>query len=174
MNIKFILLFVVLIYCGCVNQTQDIDSFYSESTMDDHGIGIEINYYLKGQIEFKLITPEIEKVSEPIEQTIFSKGIQVFIYNRDLDTVATIFSDFAIQNKQDNLVEVQKNVILKNAKNEQLNTEKLFWDREKKTIYTDDFVTINTDNEIIMGYGFVTDQSFSTYSLSNITGTIYL
>ena len=64
--------------------------------------------------------------------------------------------------------------ILINLKNEQLSTEKLFWNRENKTIYTDDFVTINTDKQIIMGYGFVTDQSFSTYSLSNITGTIYL
>ena len=63
---------------------------------------------------------------------------------------------------------------MKNIQNEQLNTESLFWDKNTKTIYTDDFVTINTKNEIIMGYGFVTDQSFSTYSLSNITGTIYL
>ena len=103
-----------------------------------------------------------------------TKVRKVFVYNKKLDTVATIFSDFALQDNHAKVVEVKKNVVLKNSKNEQLNTEKLFWDREKKQIYTDDFVTINTDNEIIMGYGFLTDQSFSTYTLSNITGTIYL
>ena len=116
----------------------------------------------------------MKKVLEPIEKNIFPKGLRVFVYNQKLDTIATISSDFAIQNKNKNLVEVKKNVVLKNDQNEQLNTEKLFWDKDKKQIYTDDFVTINTENEIIMGYGFLTDQTFSTYSLSNITGTIYL
>ena len=159
---------------GCVNKIQETDFIDTESIIADYGLDIEINYYLKGHLEFKLTAPQIEQFSDSVEKNVFSKGIKVFVYNNDFDTVATISSDFAIQNKNENLVEVKKNVILTNSKNEQLSTEKLFWDRETKTIYTDDFVTINTENEIIMGYGFVTDQSFSTYSLSNITGTIYL
>ena len=147
---------------------------YSDLSIDDYGLDLEIDYYLKGKLEFKLIAPEMKKVLEPIEKNIFPKGMRVFIYNQKLDTIATISSDFAIQNKNKNLVEVKKNVVLKNNQNEQLNTEKLFWNKDKKQIYTDDFVTINTENEIIMGYGFLTDQTFSTYSLSNITGTIYL
>ena len=50
--------------------------------------------------------------------------MRVFIYNQKLDTIATISSDFAIQNKNKNLVEVKK-CCLKNNQNEQLNTEKL-------------------------------------------------
>ena len=64
--------------------------------------------------------------------------------------------------------------LLKNYKNEQLSSESLLWDRNAKKIHTDEFVTINTPNEIIMGYGFYSDEHFSSYSLSNITGTIYL
>lgn len=164
----------LLITISCINNIQDIDSLYNNVYQGDYGLDIEINYYLKGQLEFKLIAPEMEKISKPIEKNIFSKGIQVFIYNTKLDTVATIFSDFAIQNSHEKLVEAKKNVILRNAQKEQLNTEKLFWDQEGERIYTDDFVTISTEKEIIMGYGFITDQKFSTYSLSNITGTIYL
>ena len=174
MNTKCGFLFFLLICLGCVNNIKDIDLLYGKSKIDDYGLGVEINYYLEGVLEFKLIAPEMEKISDPIEKNIFSKGLQVFVYNKKLDTVATIFSDFALQDNHAKVVEVKKNVVLKNSKNEQLNTEKLFWDRDKKQIYTDDFVTINTDNEIIMGYGFLTDQSFSTYTLSNITGTIYL
>ncbi len=174
MLFKFFPLFIFLLYVGCVNKIEHINSSFSEKKITDFGIDVEISYYLKGQLEFQLIAPEIEQISEPIKQNIFSQGIIVYIYNSSLDTIASIFSDFAIQNKQDNLVEAKKNVVLKNIQNEQLNTESLFWDKNTKTIYTDDFVTINTKNEIIMGYGFVTDQSFSTYSLSNITGTIYL
>jgi len=157
-----------------VNKIQDINLLYSDSSIYDYGLGLEIDYYLKGKLEFKLIAPEMQKVFDPIEKNIFPKGIQVFIYNQKLDTIATISSGFAVQNNNKKLVEVKKNVVLKNSQNEQLNTETLFWDKDKKQIYTDEFVTINTENEIIMGYGFLTDQTFSTYSLSNITGTIYL
>ena len=125
-------------------------------------------------LEFQLLAPEIKTIHSPNEENIFPKGIKVFVYNEDLDTIATISSDFAIQNKDEQIVEVRKNVILNNLNQEQLITEKLFWDRENKKIYTDDFVTLRTKNQIIMGFGFSTDQQFSTYSLSNITGTIYL
>jgi len=174
MYIKCIFFLVFFTIISCVNKIEDIDLLYSDSSIDDYGLGLEMTYYLKGELEFKLIAPEMQKVLEPIEKNIFPQGMQVFIYNQKLDTIATISSDFAVQNNNKNLVEVQKNVVLKNFKNEQLNTEKLFWDKDKKQIYTDDFVTINTEKEIIMGYGFMTDQTFSTYSLSNITGTIYL
>ncbi len=173
MKIKFFFILIWLLL-SCKNTIQDIDQIYSESITQDYGLDIEINYYLKENLEFKLIAPEIRQLTEPAEINLFPKGIKVVVYNNHLDTVATITSDFAIQKKSEKLVEVKKNVKLINLKNEQLNTEHLFWNRENKTIYTDDFVTINTDKQIIMGYGFVTDQSFSTYSLSNITGTIYL
>ncbi len=174
MYLKFVVLLVFFTLTSCVNKIQDINLLYSDSSIYDYGLDLEIDYYLKGKLEFKLIAPEMQKVLDPIEKNIFPKGIQVFIYNQKLDTIATISSGFAVQNNNKKLVEVKKNVVLKNSQNEQLNTEKLFWDKDKKQIYTDEFVTINTENEIIMGYGFLTDQTFSTYSLSNITGTIYL
>ena len=174
MHIKYLFFFIIIICYGCVNKIQDIDLLYADATIDDYGLDIEIDYYVKGRLEFTLIAPEMKKDLDPVDKNIFPRGIQVFVYNEKLDTISTISANFAVQNNDKNLVEVQKNVILRNSKNEQLNTEKLFWDKDKKQIYTDDFVTINTDNEIIMGYGFLTDQTFSSYSLSNITGTIYL
>ena len=108
------------------------------------------------------------------QSKLFSKGITVYAYNLDLDTLATISANFATENQEKDIFEVRKNVVLTNAQNEQLNTEKLFWDRSIKKIYTDEFVTLTTDKQIIMGFGFTSDQYFSTYSLSNITATIYL
>ena len=162
----------IAIVLGCVN---DISYFNNEiHAIHDYGTDIEIEYYCDNKLEFKLIAEEVKQFSNPVKKSLFPKGIKVFIYNESLDTMATIFADFALQNKEIKLVEVRRNVILTNINNEQLNTELLFWDKERKEIYTDDFVTIKTDNEIIMGYGFLTDEKFSTYSLSNITGTIYL
>tara|TARA_B100001250_G_C19660050_1_gene726632 strand:+ start:298 stop:816 length:519 start_codon:yes stop_codon:yes gene_type:complete len=164
----------LILLFGCVNNIKDIDEAYLESIINDHGEGVEIRYYLEGNLEFQLFASEMEVFSD--EKNLFPKGIKVYVFNNNLDTIATIFSDFAIHNKNDALIEIRRNVILKNNKNEQLSTERLFWSKDTKKIYTkeEDLVTLNTEKQIIMGYGFVSDQYFSTYSLSNITGTIYL
>ncbi|MAZ55479.1 MAG: LPS export ABC transporter periplasmic protein LptC [Flavobacteriales bacterium] len=168
------LLLFFTILTGCLSNIEDPEKIDEEVISHDLALDIEIDFYLKGQLEFKLIAKEMQQTKDMQELSIFPKGIKVFVYNQRLDTIATITSDFAIQNKHKKLVEASQNVILKNSHNEQLNTQKLFWNSNTKKIYTDDFVTINTENEIIMGYGFVTDESFSSYTLSNITGTVYL
>ena len=165
---------VLIMFLGCINTIKDIDASYSEIIINDYGADVEISYYLKGNLEFQLIAPEIEVITFPEEKNIFTQGINVFVYNKKLDTIATISSNFAIQNQDQQIVEARKNVILSNVNQEELFTEKLFWNRDTKTIYTEDFVTLHTKNQIIMGFGFTSDQHFSTYSLSNITGTIYL
>tara|TARA_B100000902_G_scaffold399614_1_gene471364 strand:- start:3428 stop:3952 length:525 start_codon:yes stop_codon:yes gene_type:complete len=174
MRILFYLILAFLVIPSCTQKKEDIELLYSDSLLSDYGLDVEMNFYFGGDLEFQLITQEIQRIQYPVVKNIFPKGIQVFVFDQSFDTIAKINSDFAVDKKEEKLVELSKNVILLNAKNEQLITEKLLWDRQEKRIYTDDFVTITTDNEIIMGYGFSTNQTFSTYSLSNITGTIYL
>ncbi len=161
----------LLTFFSCVNKLEDINFNSSGKNLGDFAQNIELSYYLKGNLEFKLIAPKMNQLAEI---NTFPNGIDVYVYNHKLDTIATISADHAIQNKIKHTVEVSRNVILINSEMEQLNTEQLFWNSETKKIYTNDFVTINTKNQIIMGFGFEADQYFSTYTLSNITGTIYL
>ena len=162
----------MLLFVTCTSNKGDIHVTSSANNTGDFGRDVEISYYSKGILEFELFAPEIETTMK--QSKLFSKGITVYAYNPDLDTLATISANFATENQEKDIFEVRKNVVLTNAQNEQLNTEKLFWDRSIKKIYTDEFVTLTTDKQIIMGFGFTSDQYFSTYSLSNITATIYL
>ena len=164
--------YIILLILGCSNYIQNPN--YTDDNQLEFGVDVVMNYYSEGLLEFKLIAPYIEKLSNPHLVSIFKEGVDVFIYNNNLDTIANISSDFAIHHESNKLIEIKNNIVLTNDKNEKLTTETLFWNRIDKEIYTDDFVTINREKEIIMGYGFRADESFSTYSLSNITGTIYL
>jgi len=165
--------FICLFLSGCANKINNFDLSDSKFTSNNVGVNVEMDYYSKGTLEFKLIAEEIQEMEIPVEQNIFPKGIKVFVYNNNLDTVARISSDFAIQNKAKKLVELQKNVLLISEEKQELSTELLFWDIEKKIIYTDDFVTLNINNDIIMGHGFLTNQSSPAYSMSNINATIH-
>ena len=86
MIFKFFYFFIFLLNIGCVNKIQHINSNFSNQKITDFGVDVEISYYLQGQLEFQLIAPEVDHISDPIKKNIFSQGISVYIYNSSLDT----------------------------------------------------------------------------------------
>jgi lipopolysaccharide export system protein LptC len=54
-----------------------------------------------------------------------------------------------------------------------LETELLYWDRVKDLVYTERFVKITREDEIIMGTGFESNSRFDSYTLKNTSATIY-
>ena len=59
-----------------------------------------------------------------------------------------------------------------NELGEKLNTEHLIWLQEEERIYSEVFVKITTEDEIIMGDGFESNESFTNFKITHITGTI--
>ena len=93
---RVIIILFICITTSCVNKIQDIDLIYSDLNLHDRGVNIESKYYVKGNLEFKLKAGELEQVQKPTKKNIFKNGIQIYIYDLNLDTVATISSDSAI------------------------------------------------------------------------------
>ena len=61
-----------------------------------------------------------------------------------------------------------------NRKGEILNTEQLFWDEVKKTIYSNDMVKITTSDGVIFGEGFESDENFDDWVIRKTSGIIYV
>ena len=171
MFMRTFLCLVFVLFLSCSNGTVITQNSYKYQLLNDTAEDISISYFNEDKLEFKLIASEMSQGSN---ENIFQYGIEVYVFNVKLDTILTIKSDYAFQNKIDDVFEAKKNVILTNNKNEQLMTEHLVWNTKSKTIYTEELVTIKTDSQIIMGYGFETDENFESYTLSNLTGKIYL
>ena len=171
MFMRTFLCLVFVLFLSCFNGTEITQNSYKYQLLNDTAEDISISYFNEDKLEFKLIASEMSQGSN---ENIFQYGIEVYVFNVKLDTILTIKSDYAFQNKIDDVFEAKKNVILINKKNEQLMTEHLVWNTKSKTIYTEELVTIKTDSQIIMGYGFKTDENFESYTLSNLTGKIYL
>ena len=55
-----------------------------------------------------------------------------------------------------------------------LETEALFWDELNERIYTEAFVKITKQEQVIMGEGFESDIYFSEYTLKKSRGMINL
>ncbi|MEO9482668.1 MAG: LPS export ABC transporter periplasmic protein LptC [Ekhidna sp.] len=77
--------------------------------------------------------------------------------------------------KSENLYRAEGNVIVKSfAKNDELNTEQLFWDQSEESFYTDKFVTINSGDEVHTGEGMESNQDFTEYRILKPNGTFTL
>jgi hypothetical protein len=53
-----------------------------------------------------------------------------------------------------------------------LNAEELIWDQNKKKIYSDKFVKVTTEDEIMFGNGFESNEDFSEYKVKKLTGQL--
>jgi LPS export ABC transporter protein LptC len=56
-------------------------------------------------------------------------------------------------------------------KKEQLNTEELFWKQSDKKIFTDKFVTIRQQGDVIYGEGLEAKEDMSDYTINKLRGT---
>lgn len=69
-------------------------------------------------------------------------------------------------------MQAMDSVILIDHEGKKLETELLIWSEKEHRIYTDKFVKISTETEILFGEGLEAKDDFSEYEITNITGRI--
>lgn len=78
----------------------------------------------------------------------------------------TVSANTAYQYMDKNIYELKGAVEIKSYQDKkQLNTEELYWDLTNKEVYTEQFVKIETKEDLLTGYGLVAKQDLSYYSI---------
>ncbi len=135
----------------------------------------EIIYTENGKVKLKVIAP-VTKIFQNVEQpyTEFPEGITVYNFSDSMEIESELTSNYANYYDKKKLWSASNNVIAKNKKEETLNTEHLFWDQNKKTIYTEDMVKITTADGIQYGQGFISDEAFNNWEIKKPNSFYYL
>lgn len=132
-------------------------------------------YTDSGKIQLVLTAPlmeSYEKTETPY--TEFKSGINVQFHDGHQDPVASVTAKYAKYIDSKNLWELQDSVVAVNEAGEKLETELLYWDQKKALIYTDRFVKITTEDQIVQGYGLESDPRLSRRRIKNLSATIYI
>lgn len=144
-------------YVGPLIENKDVTTLYSDSA--------------------KLLI----KLQAPLQQEfengdgVFPKGLYVEFYETPGQKTTTLRANYAKHDRNKDLYLAKGNVVVNNLqKQEMLETEELYWDKNKQEIYTDKFVKITTPEEVITGQGLRANQDFSRYSIAKVTGTFSL
>ncbi|MGQ1787873.1 MULTISPECIES: LPS export ABC transporter periplasmic protein LptC [unclassified Saccharicrinis] len=128
-----------------------------------------------GRIKYHVTTPLLlnyDKAEEPYKE--YPKGGHIMTYD-SLNTIdAQIKCKYAIFHDKIQLWDLRNNVEAVNDEGVVFNTEQLFWDQKNEHIYTEKFVKITTEDEIITGYGLNATENLKQYTLKKMSGTIGL
>jgi len=99
-------------------------------------------------------------------------GLRVQFFDEKGKKESELLSDYAIIDEENDIMQAEKNVVVRNVNGDVLETETLNWSQKKQEIFTDDFIKITTQNEVIFGQGLVSNQNFTKYTINKIKGTI--
>ena len=138
---------------ACKNDIKEVNALAErEKRPDMTGENLELVYSDSARIKYRVLAPEYIKVNREKEKyEEFPKGIHVLSYDPAGKMIGSIKAKYA----------------------KKLETELLYWDMKKELIYSDRYVKLSADGQIIEGNnGFHSDQNLNHPVFENISGSI--
>lgn len=159
---------VFLLSCGNSDVAQPVEYEGPLSEAEK----VELYYSEKDQVKVKMIADLVYEFKNGDRE--FPKGIYLEFYDISGKLESTLRANHAYFFKGENQWRGRGKVEVKNIeKNEQLTTEELFWRPAEERIFTDQFVTIKQQDDVIYGTGLEAKQDMSDYTIkNNISGEV--
>jgi LPS export ABC transporter protein LptC len=181
-NVRNVILPGILLLAGllcmisCENEIEKIKSLTGNTILPEvSGKNFEIIHSDSGKVKVRILAPELHKyafVEQPYIE--FPRGMKAYFYDDSLKIESVIEAGYVKYFEAERLWEAKNNVEARNLKTaEQLNTEHLFWNEEKKTIYSNTNSRIVTEDGTFYGEkGFEANQDLTKWKLKSSKGTV--
>lgn len=167
-------IFFVLISCdedyGTINKNQS-NNFPSQILHNANIVQRD-----SGMIKMRATAPLIEKyeyIDSPY--VVAKKGIDILFYDKKKpDVPGKIKAKYAKWNEKKRFYEAKGNVRIVTNENQMFAMQSVYWDQNKKLIYTSDtvYVTDKDGSTLVGANGMRAKDDFSEYTFYNNTGDI--
>jgi LPS export ABC transporter protein LptC len=165
LQIALVLTALILTSCGTADVKEPVEYTGPLSEVEN----IEVYYADKDVMKVKMTAPLVYEFKN--EDREFPKGLYIEFFDEEGKLGSTLKANHAYYFKETNQWRGRDNVEVKNLKKgEQLNTEELFWKPAEKKIFTDKFVTIRQQRDVIYGEGLEANEDLSDYTLKKVSG----
>ncbi len=171
---NFMLLAVVILTSCKPNSNEEIQAIANKQDLPSLIVtNLETMVTDSGIVKYKLITPKLIQYDKKEEPYIdFPNGLHFLSFSLAKEVTAQIKCNNARYHSQKELWELNNNVEAINEKGDILNSEQLFWDAKKHLIYTDKFVKLTTQTQVLTGYGLEAKEDLSWYEIKRPSGEI--
>lgn len=174
--LSFILLFgCISLLSGCHKEEEkktdnnDVD-LSTIPGMVTHDVSMLVSD--SGKIKYHAIAPiwyryDLDK-KNPYQY--FPEGLVLNQIDQQRNIVSHIQADTAYNYENTDLWHLIKNVQIYNVQGERFRTNDLYWDARNHKVYSDSFIHIERNYDILEGYGFTSNDAFSEYEVRQTTG----
>jgi LPS export ABC transporter protein LptC len=168
----FFLAMAVLLLQGCQPDLQVIEDITRvDETPAESTFNIEIIYSSGGIVRMIMTSPRMDRYETEKPYLEMPEGLEVLFYDSLMNVTSSMSAKYAISYGDNELVEARNDVVVVNELNERLNTEHLVWDQKKEIIFSDNFVKITREDEVLYGDGFESDERFNQWVIKKPRGT---
>lgn len=164
----------MMVLFSCENSMEVIREITKEDTLSTVS-AYDVIYQRSdsGYRQVLLKSPLMEKFDGDDPYSEFKEGFEVTFYDTSGAKVSFISANYGINYEKRQLLKARNDVVVKNYDTqEQLNTENLIWDKEKKILYTKSFVKITSPENVIFGDSLWAKEDFSYREIYNMRGEI--
>ena len=166
----------ILFYACESNNLAEIKAFAAPENLPvQEATNFETTYTDSGQIRYTLKTPKLLRFeTDGVTYTEFPEGVKIVKYDAQQKIVSSIKADYAKQFVKEEKWEAKNNVVVTNVDGDSLLTEHLIWEEKNEKIYTEEFVKIIREDQIITGVGLTSDQDMANWKIKNVKGILYV
>ena len=176
-NIIFVIavqIIVALLVLSCENKTDTIPKSDFLNLPSVSGTNLKTVFIDSGLLQLVMSAPIMEQYDNtafPFSE--FKSGINVLFYDGRKEPVGSVSAKYAKFNDSNKTWELKDSVVVINENQDMLETEVLNWDQEKNYIYTDRFVKITNEDQVIQGFGFESDTHLRNRKIKKVSAIIY-
>jgi LPS export ABC transporter protein LptC len=175
-SILFIIVFAIIGLFSCENNIEVVKSLSAPDKVPDITMdNMETIYSDSAKVKGRVVAPVVDRYESGKKRcSEFPKGIHVYFYNDSLNVKAEVIAKYAIYYDKPDLYEARNDVVVINTKGEKLNTEQLFWDRQKKIIYSKKYcrITMPDGMQQVGENGMMAKENFESWALYGGSGSV--
>lgn len=165
----FLLAVMFMISCASDEVKPEVDLTLEEENMPvQESWDSKVIFTKEGKLQGILYSDHMREYKEPKEKLL--DGVKIIFYNKEGKPTSQLT---AKKGKIDELTQdmyaIDSVVAINDSSHIKLETDELMWRKKDEKIVTDKFVRITSDEEIIEGYGFESDQQIKNYVIRNVT-----
>lgn len=166
-----VVVLILHLSCSGEGKGKSIGTEYSDSLAIMSTFDVNTLISDSGRISYKIIAEEwriYDKRKPP--HWAFEKGVYLEKYDSLMNVEATVKCDTAYYFNEMKLWKLIGNVNIKNPQDERFYTDLMYWDQDKKKIYSDSYIKIEQTDQITEGYGFSANQNLTVWKINNTKG----
>ena len=169
---RLLLLITLLTVIGCRDEVKSVvhkDTAPDVPTVISHNVKTLISD--SGVTQYRITTKLWQIYSEAAKPYwYFPEGLYLEQFDKQFKTAASIQCDSAKYFEDTKIWRLDGNVRIWNINKELILTNQLFWSQREQKVYSDSFIHIEKADRTLEGYGFVSNERMTTYTLNRPSG----